>query len=105
MFNNQTPGAPNRPFRWISVRKINAYDFRIKVKYDEKLEFSLAQESNACWFPRDKNVVLGKKKGQVAFSKRQQQLVNSGNNISFLRIFWSLNVQLAYPNRYILLSV
>ena len=30
-----------------------------------------------------KNVVLGTKKGQLAFSERQQQLVNSGNNITF----------------------
>ena len=43
-------------------------------------------ESNTCCFQRNKNVVLGTKKGQLAFSERQQQLVNSGNNISFLRI-------------------
>ena len=43
------------------------------LKYDEKLEFSLAQnwESNACYFRKDKNVVWGKKKGQLAFSKGQ----------------------------------
>ena len=35
----------------------------------------------------DTNVVLGTKKGQLAFSERQQQLVKSGNNISFPRIF------------------
>ena len=59
--------------------------------------------SNACCFRRDKNE--GTKKGQLAFLERQQQLVNLGDNISFPRIFRSLKVQLAYPNRYILLSV
>ena len=33
-------------------------------------------------FWTDKNVILGMKKGQLAFSERQQQLVNSGSNIS-----------------------
>ena len=46
-----------------------------------------------------------KKAMQLAFSERQQQFVNSGNNISFPRILCSLKVQLAYPNRYIFLSV
>ena len=50
----------------------------------EKREFSLAQ---FCVIWGDKNVVLGTKNGQLAFSERQQQLVNSGNNISFPRIF------------------
>ena len=38
-------------------------------------------------FREIKNVVLGTKKGKLAFSERQQQLVNSSNYISFLRIF------------------
>ena len=33
--------------------------------------------SNACYFRRDKNVVFNTKNGQLAFSERQQQLVNS----------------------------
>ena len=40
-------------------------------------------ECNAYCFRSDKNVVLGKKKGQLAFSEKQPQLANSGNNISF----------------------
>ena len=38
-------------------------------------------------FGEIKNVVLGKKKGQLAFSERQQQLVNAGSNVSYPRIF------------------
>ena len=40
-------------------------------------------ENCAYCFRRDKNVVWGTKTGQLAFSERQQQLVNSDNNISF----------------------
>ena len=54
-------------------------------------------------FGADKNDVLGTKKGQLAFSERKQQLINSGNDISFPRI--SLKVQLEYPNRCILSNV
>ena len=105
-------GPPNRPFRWISVlfrRPIIAYNIRIKVCWKNWsfpwLKFSWYGKCNACCFWRGKNVVLGTKKGQLAYSDRQQQLVNSGNNISFPRIFLSLKIQLAYPNRYIFLSV
>ena len=48
---------------------------------------------------------LVRKNGQLAFSERQQQLVNSGNNISFPKMLLRLKVELAYPNRYIFLSV
>ena len=39
------------------------------------------------------------KSGQLAFSKSQQQLVNSGNEIQFAKTFCNLDFQLNYPNR------
>ena len=75
-----------------------------KLKCDGKLEYSLVQ------ILRDMEKVMPvvsgeikmsfcgvRIKGQLAFSERQQQLVNSGNKISLPRFFLSLKVQLAYP--------
>lgn len=55
-------------------------------KIYEKLNVTTLNFRNmgtACYFRRDKNVDLGTKKTilkKVGFSKRQEQLVNSGNN-------------------------
>ena len=72
---------------------IIAYDFRNKVCRKLKTgvffsaDFRDIGNVMPVVFGEVKNVVLGTKKGQLAFSERQQQLVNSGNNISFPRIF------------------
>ena len=56
---------------------------------DEKLEFSLAQVflMPVVFGGIKMTPVLGKKKSQQAFSERQMQLANLGNNISFPRVF------------------
>ena len=65
----------------------------IGLKCDEKLEYCLAQ---IFVIGKVMPVVFGEikmsfwvstKKSQLAFSERQQQLINLGSNISFPRIF------------------
>ena len=54
----------------------------LKLEYYFSSDFrDMHSESNVCCFRRDKNVVLGTKKGQLAFLEMHQQLVNSGNNL------------------------
>ena len=75
-------------------RPIIAYDFRIKVWWKLELLFSS--------YFRDRGNVMPVVLEEI---KMQRQLLNSGNNNSFPRIFLNLKVQLAYPKRYSLISV
>ena len=110
VFSNNFQGHQKTVWVNISVRRedpcIIAYTI-FGLKCDEKLDiiFVIREKYKACCFQRENNAVLGTKKGQPASLERQHQLVNSGNNISFLRIFRSLKVQLVYPNRYIFMYV
>ena len=70
-------GYPTDRFGGISVRKTcNCLKFSVREMS------SLAFLINAFCFWRDKNDVLGTKIGQLEFSERQKQLVNSDNIIS-----------------------
>ena len=60
---------------------------RLLTLYGSSIFRDISPEYNNSCFRRDNNAVLGAKKGQLAFSDRKHQLINSGNKISFPRIF------------------
>ena len=88
----------NGLIRWISARKASiASGIPPSLGCKENLKFSSAKMSVR--FRRSRYVVKNAKKGQLAFLKHQQQVVHSGNKVSFPKTFYGLNFQLKYLNR------
>ena len=87
-------GAPNKPFRCFCSENLLSPTI-FGLKYDEKTgvffnsDFRDMKKVMPFDFGEIKMSFWVRKKGQLAFSEKQQVLGNSGNNINFLSLEFS----------------